>query len=156
NTIIRHQPWTGSRKPKRILAMRFQALGDLMITLPYLQSLTKLMPALQIDLLTRTNVSEIPKNLKLFEKVYSISGRSGKVQLLFSLLLLPRLLLNKYDVVVDLQNHRVSRIIRKLLNAKAWSEFDRSSRILAGERTRLTIDSLQISNSFISTNLELR
>ncbi|HEV8515101.1 MAG TPA: glycosyltransferase family 9 protein [Cyclobacteriaceae bacterium] len=156
NAIIRHKPWTESRKPKKFLAMRFQALGDLMITLPYLQSLREQIPGLQIDLLTRTNVSEVPKNLKLFEKVYSISGRNGKVQFLFSMLLIPYLLYQRYDIVIDLQNHRISKIIRKLLLPKAWSEFDRSSLILAGERTRLTINSLLISNSSISTNIELK
>src|SRR6185369_6341461 len=154
--VIQYNPWLENRRPKKILAMRFQALGDLMITLPYIQNLKERIPELQIDLLTRTNVSEIPNNLKLFEKVYSISGKSGKVQFLFSMLLLPYLLLQKYDVVIDLQNHRISKIIRKLLRANAWSEFDRSSHILAGERTRLTIDSLQISKSSISTNIELK
>src|SRR5690349_575400 len=128
NAIIRHKPWTENRKPKKILAMRFQALGDLMITLPYIQNLREKVPELQVDLLTRANVSEIPKNLKLFEKVYSISGRGGKVQFLFSMMLLPHLLFQKYDVVIDLQNHRISKIIRILLRAKAWGEFDRSSR----------------------------
>jgi heptosyltransferase-2 len=156
SAIIRHKPWMESRKPKKILAMRFQALGDLMITLPYLQSLKEKIPGLQIDLLTRTNVSEIPKNLKLFERVYSIRGRTGKIQFLFSMLLMPYLLFQKYDVVIDLQNHRVSKIIRKLLRSKTWSEFDRSSKILAGERTRRTIDSLLISKSFISTNIQLK
>jgi len=94
--------------------MRFQALGDLMITLPYLQSLKEQIPGLQIDLLTRANVSEIPQNLKLFEKVFSVRGRTGKVQFLFSMLMLPFLLFQRYDVVIDLQNHRLSRIIRKL------------------------------------------
>jgi heptosyltransferase-2 len=156
NTIIRHKPWMESRMPKKILAMRFQALGDLMITFPYLQSLKESIPGLQIDLLTRANVSEIPKNLKLFEKVFSIRGKKGKIQFLFSMMLLPRLLMQKYDVVIDLQNHRISRIVVKLLNANAWSEFDRSSRILAGERTRHTIDALKISNAFIATNIELK
>jgi heptosyltransferase-2 len=154
--IIRHKPWTESRKPKKILAIRFQALGDLIITLPYLQSLKESTPCLRIDLLTRANISQIPKNLKTFEKVYSIFGRSGKVQFLFCMLLFPLLLFQKYDVVIDLQNHRISKIIRKLLRAKVWSEFDRSSRILAGERTRFTIDSLQISNSSLSTNIQLK
>ena len=64
--------------------------------------------------------------------------------------------MQRYDVVIDLQNHRISKIIRKLLSAKAWSEFDRSSRILAGDRTRLTIDALQIAQTTISTRLELK
>jgi len=155
--FIRSKPWSGTAKPKKILAIRFQALGDLMITLPYLQSLKEQTPHLQIHLLTRNEVAEIPNNLKLFEKVFSVGGgRNAKFQFLLSLLWVPSLLWQHYDVVIDLQNHRISKIIRKLLRAKAWSEFDRSSRILAGERTRLTIDALQVVQTSISTHLMLK
>ncbi len=154
---IQCKPWVEKTNPKKVLAIRFQALGDLMITLPYLQSLKEQIPHLQIHLLTRSEVSEIPKNLILFEKVFSIGGgRNAKIQFLLSLLLVPYLLWQRYDVVIDLQNHRISKIIRKLLKAKAWSEFDRSSRILAGERTRLTIDALRVVQTTISTRLELK
>jgi len=155
--VIQCKPWSGSTKPKKILAIRFQALGDLMIILPYLQSLKEQIPSVQIHLLTRSEVAEIPKNLTLFEKVFSVSGgRNAKVQFLLSLVLVPYLFLQKYDVVIDLQNHRISKIIRKLLRAKAWSEFDRSSKILAGDRTRLTIDALKIVQTTISIHLELK
>jgi len=140
-----------------MLAIRFQALGDLMITLPYLQSLKDQTPELQIHLLTRREVSEIPKNLVLFEKVFSIGGgRNAKIQFLLSLLWVPYLLWQRYDIVIDLQNHRISKVIRRLLGAKAWSEFDRSSRILAGERTQRTINALLVSHTSISTRLALK
>jgi ADP-heptose:LPS heptosyltransferase len=156
NAVIRCKPWRGKTKPKKILAIRFQALGDLMITLPYLQSLKEQTSA-QIHLLTRREVAEIPENLTLFEKVFSIGGgRNAKIQFLLSLMIVPYLLWQRYEVVIDLQNHRISKIIRALLRAKAWSEFDRSSRILAGERTRLTIDALQVSQTFISTRHKLK
>ncbi len=154
---ILHKAWKEKSMPKKILVIRFQALGDLMITLPYLQSLKEQIPHVQIHLMTRTEVSSVPENLTLFEKVFSIGGgRNAKFQFLLSLLLIPYLLWLNYDVVLDLQNHRISKIIRKLLRAKAWSEFDRSSRILAGERTRLTIDAPQIAQAFISPRLELK
>ncbi|HLZ15602.1 MAG TPA: glycosyltransferase family 9 protein, partial [Cyclobacteriaceae bacterium] len=143
--------------PKKILAIRFQALGDLMITLPYLQSLKEQAAGVRIHLLTRREVCEIPKNLALFEKVFSIGGgRNAKVQFLLSLLALPFLWWQRYDVVIDLQNHRISKIIRKLLNSRAWSEFDRSSRNFAGERTRLTLNVLMIAKTHIATQLELK
>src|SRR6267378_3790770 len=94
--FIHHKPWLATRKPEKILAIRFQALGDLMITLPYLQSLKE-----QIHLLTRSEVSEIPKNLVLFEKVFSIGGgRNAKIQFLLSLLLMPYLFWQRYDIVI--------------------------------------------------------
>lgn len=154
---INSRPWIEKTFPKKILAIRFQALGDLMITLPYLQSLKEKTPKVVIHLLTRKEVAEIPKNLTLFDKVYSVGGgRNAKVQFLLCLLLLPFLWWQHYDVVIDLQNHRISKIIRKFLNAAAWSEFDRSSRIFAGERTRLTIDGVNILSSYLATNFPLR
>ncbi len=149
--------WQSNTMPKKILAIRFQALGDLMITFPYLQSLKEQKPQISIHLLTRAEVGTLPKNLKLFDEVISIGGgRNAKMQFILSLLILPYLWWQHYDVIIDLQNHRISKIVRKLLGAKAWSEFDRASRILAGERTRLTIDALQIAKTSIATNFELR
>ena len=48
----------------------------------------------------------------------------------------------QYEVVIDLQRNRVSRVLRWLLNPRSWSEFDRFSPLLAGERTRRTIEAL--------------
>jgi ADP-heptose:LPS heptosyltransferase len=157
NFTFKHKAWNNKIRPKKILAMRFQALGDVMITLPYLQSLKERMPSVSIHLLTRTETREIPENLSLFEKVIPIGGgRNAKIQFILCVLLLPHLLFQRYDLVIDLQNHRISKIIRKLLMPRAWSEFDRSSKILAGDRTRLTIDALLIGNTYISTNLRLK
>jgi heptosyltransferase-2 len=153
SVVVRCKPWAEKTKPKKILAIRFQALGDLMITLPYLQSLKEQTNHAQIHLLTRNEVGQIPKNLILFEKVYCIGGgRNAKIQFILSLFTLPLLWWQRYDVVIDLQNHSISKIIRRLLHAKAWSEFDRSSKVLAGERTRLTIDALQIVRTSIATS----
>lgn len=121
--------------------MRFQALGDVVITLPYIQGLKKAYPATQLHFLTRAEVCEIPMALDLFQEVFVIrGGRSSKLQFLHALTLLPRLLTKRYEVVIDLQNHWISRFMRKTVNPKAWSEFDRVSKRSAGERTRLTIE----------------
>lgn len=135
--------------------MRFQALGDLMITLPYLASLKHQLPGVSLHLLTRKEFCEVPRHLKLFDHVIIIGGgRNAKIQFLFCLLKLPWMWRQCYDVVIDLQNHRISKIIRKSLRAKAWTEFDRSSKVLAGERTRRTIDALQIVRTTIETQHE--
>lgn len=123
--------------------MRFQALGDTVITLPYLLSLRKQYPQAILHFLTRKEVSPIPKSIGLFDRVITIGGgRNAKIQFLLSLLLLPYLWWQRYDVVLDLQNHRISIILRKLLAAKAWAEFDKYSSRSAGERTKDTIDAL--------------
>lgn len=137
--------------------MRFQAIGDTIITLPYLQSIKRQHPEVEIHFLTREEVSPIPKNILLFDKVITIGGkRNAKIQFLLALLKLPWLWFQQYDAVVDLQNHRISKIVRKLLRAKAWAEFDRSSPISAGERTRQTLASLLSWNVALSTQFEMK
>jgi ADP-heptose:LPS heptosyltransferase len=138
--------------------MRFQALGDTVITLPYLQCIRDRYSSIEIHFFTREEVSVIPKSIKLFNKVITLGGgRNSKVQFILSLLRLPELWLQRYDAVIDLQNHKISRIIRSLLWTKAWTEFDRYSPISAGERTRQTIEALwswkiSLHTKFISKN----
>ena len=73
---IPSKPWNKPVMPGRILAIRLQAMGDLVITLPYLQQLRKMLPEnSRLDLLTREEVDAIPRNIDLFNSVYSIRGR---------------------------------------------------------------------------------
>src|ERR1700680_1422963 len=106
------KPWTRKNPPQRILAIRLQAMGDVVITLPYLQCLRNALPPEgRLDFLTREETEDIPKNIDLFDHVYSIGGgRKFKKQLWSTFLLLPRLFIQRYDVVVDLQNNMLSRI----------------------------------------------
>jgi len=150
--------WSGKSTPKRILVIRTQAMGDVMITLPYLQHLRRSLPAsVRLDLLTRVETDPIPRNIELFDKVYSIGGgRRQKLILLLALLKLPRLMLRRYDIVIDLQNNRYSGIIRRVLRPKAWSVFDKRSSIAAGERTRLTIERVGLGKCMLDTAFRLK
>jgi len=151
-------PWKKDRPPKRILAIRLQAMGDLVITLPYLQALRNQLPSsIKLDLLTRKEVDPIPRSIHLFDKIYSIGGgRRFKLQLGLSFLLLPEILLRRYDVVLDLQNNLISRIVRKFVRPLAWSEFDKVSPVPAGERTRLTIEAAGFKNISACTSFSLK
>ena len=138
---VRAVRWRSPKPPRRILAIRLQAMGDVAITLPYLQSLRRLLPDTDVDLLTREEASDIPRSLALFTRVFALrGGREAKWQLAFATGLLPRLLARRYDVVLDLQRNRVSRWVRMTLRPPCWSEFDRYSPIPHGERTRLAIE----------------
>jgi len=141
-------PWIKNHPPKRILAIRLQAMGDLVITLPYLQALRNQLPSsVKLDLLTLKEVNPIPRNIRLFDKIYTIGGgRRFKLQLALSWLILPEILLQRYDMVLDLQNNLISRIVRKMVRPDAWSQFDKVSSIAAGERTRLTIEAAGFKN----------
>lgn len=156
------KPWNRKYPPRRILCIRTQAMGDVVITLPYIQALRDQLPSsVKIDLLTRKEVDPVPRNIHLFDKVFSLGGgRRYKLILMNVFLFLPRLLLRRYDVVLDLQNNLHSHIVRKTIRPKAWTEFDRFSPVPAGERTRLTIEAaglgpIQMNNRFRLKNENL-
>lgn len=161
---MQHQPnipakqWTKKDFPKRILAIRLQAMGDTVITLPYLLHLrNSLPPGTRLDFLTRVEVESIPRGIHLFDKVFSIGGaRRYKLQVLLSMFLIPKLLLQRYDVVLDLQNNFISEIVRKSIRPEAWSVFDRFSPIAAGERTRLTIEAAGLGKNAMNSNFRLK
>lgn len=150
--------WTRSTPPRRVLAIRLQAMGDLIITLPYLQALREMLPpGTELDLLTRQEVASVPRGLTLFGRVYAIGGgRILKRQFLYTLCLLPVLLLRRYDVVLDLQNNKLSRFVRKMLRPRAWTAFDRLSPVSAGERNRTTITAAGLGQNYASFHLTLR
>jgi ADP-heptose:LPS heptosyltransferase len=152
------KPWTKTRMPQRILVIRLQAMGDVVITLPYLQSLRNALPAdVKIDLLTRKEVEGIPRSIELFDEIYSIGGeRNFRKQFLLSLPLIPKIIWRRYDVVIDLQNNRISRLVRKFAMPGAWSEFDKTSPLPAGERTRLTIEAVKLVNINACTKFKIR
>jgi len=131
-------------------------MGDSVIPLPYLQSLRKLLPETGLDFLTLRENSEIPKSLVLFDSVYDLGGgRSFKRQAFHALSMLPRLLGQRYDVVLDLQNNEISRAIRRALRPLAWSEFDRYSPVSAGDRTKDTIAGLGLGSPDLVPGLTL-
>jgi ADP-heptose:LPS heptosyltransferase len=91
--------------------------------------------------LIREETAGIPQHLVLFDNIYILKGgRNTKKQLLWLSWLLPRLLLKRYQVVLDLQNNAISKIARNILMPSSWAEFDKSSPVHACERYRRTID----------------
>jgi heptosyltransferase-2 len=150
---INSKPWKSKSHPRRILAIRLQALGDTVITLPYLQALRNSLPAgVRLDFLTRADFADIPESLVLFDNVYRVKGkRNARKRFMHACTLLPRLVTNRYDIVIDLQNNNISRLVRKCIRPKAWSEFDRFSPVAAGERTRMTIESIGLGSNAIDS-----
>ncbi len=153
NMNIRSKSWKNNTSPKRILAIRLQAMGDTVITLPYLQALRNSLPAdTRLDFLTRADFAAVPESLILFDQVYRVKGnRNAKKRFIYACMLLPQLIFNRYDIVIDLQNNNISRLVRKWTRPEAWSEFDRFSPIAAGERTRMTIESLGLGFNFLDS-----
>lgn len=128
-----------------------------MLTLPYLSALRRRIPEASLDFLTRREVGEIPKSIVLFDRVFEIGGARGPPrQVLSAAALIPRLWNRQYDVILDLQRNRISRGVRRLLGPKSWSEFDRFSPRLAGERTRATIEAVGLGELEVFPDLVLR
>lgn len=119
-----------------------------MISLPYLYDLKcKLGEDVIVDLLVREEAEQIPKSFDLFDSIYTLKGgRNTKLQFLHFLWMYPKLYLKGYDVILDMQNLKITRVIRKFLGTKAWTEFDRSSPIYAGDRYKNTINALDITH----------
>lgn len=141
----------------RILAIRLQATGDVVITLPYLNSLKRRHPETLLDFLTREEAAPIPRSLALFARVDAIGGgRNFKRQCLSALALLPRLALRRYHAVLDLQNSELSRSIARLLAAPRSCRFDKTSPIPAGERTRRAIEASGLGPIGIDSDFALR
>ena len=59
---IQAVPWKGTAPPKNLLAIRLQAMGDVIITLPYLRALQRSLPGTDIDFLTRQEDGSIRRS----------------------------------------------------------------------------------------------
>src|SRR5579862_1967948 len=152
------KPWREKKSPGRILAIRLHALGDVVITLPYLQGLRAMLPGnTRIDFLTLEECASIPRHLNLFDHVYVIrGGRNFKRQLAFAFLLLPKLFMNRYGIVLDLNDAIISRLVRKMLFPKAWSTFDKYAQVPAGIRTQLTMEAAGLGAVTASARFSLK
>lgn len=145
--MINRKKWDQIHRPGKVLFIRLQAMGDVVITLPYILGFKQRFPNIEIAFLTRKETESIPKSLNLFHKVYSLGGgRAPKKQLAHALRTAPKIRAGKYDVVIDLQNNKLSRLLRKIAMPKAWAEFDRYSPTSAGDRTKNTIEAVGLGN----------
>jgi len=155
---ILSKPWTRQQPPRRILAIRYQAMGDTVVTLPYLQGLRSILPpSVELDFLTREETEGVPKNIHLFDNVYSVGGRRSKKKIiLHTLKMLPRLLMRRYDVVIDLQHNLYSRIIRTAIRPRAWALYDKYSPISGAERYRQTISAAGLGENQPSFRLRMK
>lgn len=162
---ISTNPWQVDRPPKRILAMRFQAVGDVLGIYPYLQALKNKYPTAQIDLLTKDEKVEVAEHLGIFCNVWPLTDSNERFRQLFHALWLAiKLIPQRYEVVLDFQNHTVSRWIRKILAPKAFAEFDPFGDEMGSIRYFQTIErcglldtyeqaDLQVNDSEVSTEL---
>ncbi|HET7809224.1 MAG TPA: glycosyltransferase family 9 protein [Steroidobacteraceae bacterium] len=154
---IRARPWRHATPPRRILAIRLQALGDTIITLPYLLGVRRRYPDAELHFLTREEVAAVPRAMGHFDRVVALAGDRNRVRTWLSAARhMPTLVGARYDVVLDLQNSRLSNFVRRMVRPAAWSSFDRFSPRSAGERTRRTIEAALGVDARMQPAFELR
>jgi len=155
---LNYKAWQFKSLPKRILIIRLQAMGDVAITLPYVHSLKeKLLGITKLDFLTRNEVKDVSGSVKLYDWIYSIGGgRNTMLQLFCLLFLLPKLKINNYDIVIDLQRNKLSRLVRKFIDPVAWSEIERFSETSAGDKYQKGIEAIGLGSIKLNTGLRLK
>lgn len=155
---LNYKPWQFKSLPKRILIIRLQAMGDVAITLPYVQRLKEKLPAItKLDFLTKNEVKDIPGSVQLYDWICSIGGgRNTMLQLISILFVLPKLKINNYDIVIDLQRNKLSRLVRKFINPLAWSEIERFSDTSAGDKYKKGIEVVGLGSIKLNTGLQLK
>ena len=121
-------PWISASVPGKILVIRLQAIGDVVVTLPACFALRQMFPDARIDLLTSDACLGIPRAIRLFDRVHSLAqSRRRWIRAWRVLTQGTRMRGEHYDVIIDLQRHRASRFIRRIARPRAWGEFDRFS-----------------------------
>lgn len=154
---ISHKPWTKAHPPKKIVIIRYQALGDIFATFPFISDLKQRYPNAAIDIIVRKDYADLPSKMQMFNKVYTVKEtKSGWVMFISMMRLFPRLFRKRYDIVLDLQRNKQSRTLRRLISAKAWAEFDRFSPKSVMSRIKWSIEQLglgvsDMDNTFAKT-----
>lgn len=135
--------WTPDDDPKKILIIRYHAIGDVAITFPSCVALRDRLPKAQIDYLTMDSSQELVQALTLFDSVFSMKRRVTRHERLIEALKWGFNIRGRdYEIIVDLQRNRMSRLIRRIAHPRAWGEFNRFASLPAGQRTLDTFHSI--------------
>jgi len=120
------RPWDADRPPARVLAIRFHAVGDVVAILPACTALRDRLPDARIDILTMEPGADLARALDLFDHVYAVPASPRRwARAVHAVAWALKARRQRYEVVVDLQRHRKSRLIRRVSRPAAWAEFDR-------------------------------
>ncbi len=130
------RPLPKGKAPERVLIIRLQAVGDVVLTLPACASLRQRFPSARISMLTSQMCADIPAAVRLFDHVMVFPQPADRPsRFLEAVIAGIRMRSHHYDLIIDLQRHLRSRLVRILARPRAWAEFDRFSPRPALERT---------------------
>ena len=98
--------WPHASAPRRILAIRFQGLGDTMIAMPYLLGVRRRFPDAELHFLTRQEVAAVPRAMTQFDRVIALGGDRDRWRTWLSALRhTPALLAGGRDIDALLHRH---------------------------------------------------
>ncbi len=95
--------------PKRILAIKFSSIGDIVLTMSPIISLRTIFPNAKIDILTLHDYVPILEGNKYIDKIIPFTRKSDFIKLIKTGTWINN---SDYDLVIDFHNSLRSRIIR--------------------------------------------
>ncbi|HSW56582.1 MAG TPA: glycosyltransferase family 9 protein [Ignavibacteriaceae bacterium] len=100
-------------KLTKILIIRLSSIGDILLTTPLIRSIKKKNPEVQIDFVLKEELFELMQDNPYLTNIYKYKKiKSEKQELINSLII------NDYELVIDLQNNLRSREIISQLHCK--------------------------------------
>lgn len=120
------QPWiTGV--PRSILLIRFQAIGDSLALLPVADALRQRFSSIRLGAVIGSRARAVVESTTLFDQNFVVDLSGGRRQRAWAAAQQGWAQRGQWDVVLDLQRNRESRMLRQILAPTAWGEFDRFS-----------------------------
>ncbi len=98
--------------PKRILAIKFSSIGDIVLTISPLRTLKNIFPSVKIDFLTLNNYAPILEGNKYIDRIIPFDRNAGFVKLIKTGKWINN---SDYDLVIDFHNSIRSKIIRFII-----------------------------------------
>lgn len=119
------RPWSGPADPDRVLIMRLQAIGDAVVAQPIAAGLRARYPNATLGFVVGTRAAAVGDTSLRFDEVHSVDLSGGRRARVLAAIAAGLRLRGGWDVVIDLQRNRESRVIRRLVAPRAFGEMDR-------------------------------
>lgn len=105
-----------SKQQVKILVLRFSSIGDIVLTTPVLRNLKKSLKNVELHYLTKSSFQALLKHNPYVDKLWHFNKELDEV--------LPQLMNEKFDYVVDLHKNVRTLRLKKKLKTKSFS-FDK-------------------------------
>ncbi|MBA3828125.1 MAG: glycosyltransferase family 9 protein [Taibaiella sp.] len=97
----------------KLLVIRFSSIGDIVLTTPVVRCLKQQLPGVEIHYLTKAAYKEVLIANPYIDKLHYLHDDIGKM--------IPELLAEKFDYIIDLHNNLRTLQVKKALNTHQFS-----------------------------------